>query len=220
MTEPMQKVPQLETLYHQFLETENAAEFVRAISCRYTFPTLIRLAQAGRYTARRAAVMAISYLGDYRHNAVLGMALHDVDRGVRLLADNGIRDLWCRDGNQLQQQELRQLMRLNTAGLYEECMPQASEFVKDAPWYAEGWNQRAIALFAQKSFELSASDCHQALEINPYHFGAAVGMAHCYLEMDDPFTALECFRRALKLNPDLSEVRVQVDYLQRTLEGK
>ncbi len=220
MSQSTQKPPYLETLYHQFLETEHAADFVRKISGSYTLATLVRLAQAGRYTTRRAAVMAISYLGDYRQNAVLGMALLDKDRGVRLLADNGIRDLWCRDGNQFQQQELKQLIRLNTAGLYEECLPLADQFVKDAPWFAEGWNQRAIAQFAQKNFEQSASDCHLALEINPYHFAAAVGMAHCYLELDDPFTALECFRRALKLNPDLAEVRVQVDYLQRTLEGK
>jgi hypothetical protein len=45
-------------------------------------------------------------------------------------------------------------------------------------------------------------------------------MGHCYLEMDDPFAALECFRRAVKLNPDLEDVRAQIDYLQRTLEGK
>jgi tetratricopeptide (TPR) repeat protein len=45
-------------------------------------------------------------------------------------------------------------------------------------------------------------------------------MAHSYLEMEDPFAALECFRRALALNPDLEEVRVQISYLERTLEGK
>jgi hypothetical protein len=32
--------------------------------------------------------------------------------------------------------------------------------------------------------------------------------------------ALENFRRALRLHPDLEDVRLQIDYLQRTLEGK
>ncbi|MFO0882955.1 MAG: hypothetical protein U0894_02000 [Pirellulales bacterium] len=76
------KTPYLETLYHQFFETEHAAEFVRKISGSYTLATLVRLAQAD-VAPRGAAVMAISYLGDYRQNAVLGMALLDKDRGVR-----------------------------------------------------------------------------------------------------------------------------------------
>ena len=45
-------------------------------------------------------------------------------------------------------------------------------------------------------------------------------MAHCYLELGDGFAALECFRRALKLNPDMEGVRAQVQYLERSLEEK
>ena len=85
--------------------------------------------------------------------------------------------------------------------------------------YRWAWNQRAIAYFHLRRCDESANDCHQTLELNPYHFGAADGMAHCYLEMNDAFAALECFRRALRLNPDMEGVRVQVEYLQRSLEG-
>ena len=42
--------------------------------------------------------MALGFVGDFSQNAALGRALHDRDRGVRLLADNGIRQLWRRDG--------------------------------------------------------------------------------------------------------------------------
>ena len=59
-------------------------------------------------------------------------------------------------------------------------------------------------------------DCHQALEINPYHFTAAAGMGQCYLLQDNPVAALEAFRRALRLNPGLEEVRTQVVRLQRS----
>jgi hypothetical protein len=31
---------------------------------------------------------------------------------------------------------------------------------------------------------------------------------------------LECFRKALKLNPDMEEIRSQADQLERMLEGK
>jgi tetratricopeptide (TPR) repeat protein len=182
--------------------------------------TLQRLSERGAPVLRRAAILAIGFLGDFTHNGILGRALHDNDRAVRLLADNSIRQLWQRDGNIRQQQQLRLAVRLNHSQQHGEALLVASTLIAEAPWFAEAWNQRAIAHFAAKRFEDSANDCHQTLELNPYHFGAAVGMAHCYLEMEDPFAALECFRRSVKLNPDLEDVRVQIDYLERSLEGR
>ncbi len=61
-------------------------------------------------------------------------------------------------------------------------------------------------------------DCRMALELNPYHFAAAAGMGQAYLEMRDPVAALDAFRRALKLNPDLQAVRMQVARLERLIE--
>lgn len=213
------RLPSLEFQYLRFLDCEDSAAFIRSISQRYTLPTLERLAEMGRTNTRRGAILALSFLGDYRQNAVLGRALHDNDRGVRMLADNGIRELWRRDGNMVQRRALANIVRLNTGERWTDVVRLTTRLIDDAPWFAEIWNQRAIALFSLRNFEASANDCHQTLELNPYQFPAAVGMGHCYLEMEDGLAALECFRRALKLNPDLEEVRAQVDYLQRSLES-
>jgi tetratricopeptide (TPR) repeat protein len=210
----------LERLYHRYLETENTAAFVSGVSQRYLLSTLARLAAGGSRVQRRAAIMAVGFLGDFSHNAVLGDALRDDDRGVRLLADSGIRRLWRRDGNVRQQQMLARLCRYNQNGQFDEVLCDAVDLIDEAPHFAEAWNQRAVAQFALKHFEDAANDCHQALELNAYHFGAAVGMAHCYLQLDEPFAALENFRRALSLNPDLEDIRGHVDLLERTLEGK
>ena len=67
--------------------------------------------------------------------------------------------------------------------------------------------------------EASIRDCRQSLEINPYHFPAATGMGKCYLQLGDRVAALEAFRRALRLNPGLEDVRAHVVYLQRALKG-
>ena len=45
-------------------------------------------------------------------------------------------------------------------------------------------------------------------------------MGRCYLKLDDRISALECFRRALRLNPNLEQIRAQVVYLQKTLKDK
>jgi tetratricopeptide (TPR) repeat protein len=150
----------------------------------------------------------------------LGKALHDDDRGVRILAENGIRELWGRAGTDTQRQQLSTIVRLNASQQYEQAIERANELIEQSPCFAEAWNQRAIGYYQLGQYDRSASDCHQALEINPYHFGAAVGMAHCYLELHDAFAALEGFRRAIKLNPSMEDVRAQVEYLERQLEGK
>jgi tetratricopeptide (TPR) repeat protein len=136
------------------------------------------------------------------------------------LADSGIRQLWRRDGNARQRAELARICRLNNNEQYREAIREAGALIDDAPQFAEIWNQRAIGYFAQQKFEDAANDCHQTLELNPYHFGAAVGMAHCYLHLDEPIAALENFHRALRLNPDLEDVKAQIEMIQRALEGR
>ncbi len=214
------RLPLLDRHYHQYLEDEDSAAFIHAVAQRYTVCTLERLGLFGQRITRRAAILALGYIGQYESNAVLGKALHDDDRGVRILAENGIRELWCRSGTESQRQTLSIIVRLNASQQCEQAIQIASDLIVQAPWFAEVHNQRAIGYYQLGQYEESASDCHQALEINPYHFGAAVGMAHCYLELNDAFTALECFRRAVKLNPSMDDVRAQVDYLERQLEGK
>src|SRR5687767_13976495 len=75
--------PLIDRLYHQYLEDEDTAAFVYDVSRRYEVSTLERLAIGGQRVTRRAAVLAIGYLGQYDANATLGRALHDDDRGVR-----------------------------------------------------------------------------------------------------------------------------------------
>jgi tetratricopeptide (TPR) repeat protein len=210
--------PLLDRFYLHYLDNEDSAAFITATSRHYTLATLERLALQGQRLTRRGAVLAVGFLGDYASNGVLGRALHDSDRVVRVLAENGIFELWCRDGSEAQRREVRIILRLNNAYQFEEARDRADRLLEQAPAFAEIWNQRAISYFRQGHYEEAASDCRQAMELNPYHFGAAVGIAHCYLETGEGFAALKWFRRALDLNPNLDAVRGQIEFLQRALE--
>lgn len=220
MSSPKSHRPILTRLYRKYLSEEDTAAFIKAVSSRYTIATLERLACHGGRTTRRASVLALGFLAGYESNATMGKALRDSDRGVRIIAENAIVELWLRAGSETQRQRLAGLARLNVSGQFERAVDVATELIDEASWIAEAWNQRAIAYFHLDQFDDSANDCLQTLELNPYHFAAAVGMAHCYLELEDAVSALDCFRRALRINPDLEGVRAQVAYLQRTLEGK
>lgn len=210
--------PLLDRLYLRYLDDENAAGFIAAVSARYSIPTLERLAGRGQFLARRGAVLALSYVGGVSSSPVLAQALHDSDRVVRILAESGLCDLWGRDGSESQQQLLRLVARLNDAYQFEEAFVRASQLIDEAPQFAEAWNQRAIACYRLGRYDEAADDCQQTLELNPFHFAAALGMAHCYLDLGDGMAALECFRRAYQLNPNLDAIQGQIEYLEQALE--
>jgi len=214
------QLPVLALLYRQYLDRQDSATFISRLSQTYTQGTLERLAQHVLAEIRRAAVLALGFVGDYEANHVMGLALVDKDRTVRTLAENGIRHVWTRAGNQRQRQLLGIVIRLNTAQQFEEAVRRAGELIGVAPWFAEAWNQRAVGRYALGRFAESIRDCHQTLEINPYHFAAASGMGHAYLELGNHVSALESFRRALRLNPGLEGVRAQVERISRIIEGK
>lgn len=218
MSDLPSRSPLLHRLYGEFLRSENSASFIQAVATHYTTAALVRLATAPDRVTRRAAVLALGLTADYTANDALGRALADEDRAVRMLAENGLRAVWRRQGNMVQRRSLEQIIRLNRAEQYEEAVAQAGALLRRAPWIAEAWSQRAAAYFHQGRYCAALSDCRQTLELNPYHFGAVLCMAHCHLHQEEPLASLTCFERALQINPNLEGVRVQVQYLQRALD--
>jgi tetratricopeptide (TPR) repeat protein len=215
--QPRKRLTKLDTYYQRYLRNERSADFITNVWREYSIATLERLALAGRRVSRRAAALALGFLGDYDSSPVLVQALRDRDRAVRLLAEHGLRQLWFRAGNADQYQILLRLVRLNDNGQYQEAVDLASLLIDESPLLAEGWNQRAIGWFGLDDFEESAADCRQVLELNPHHFNSAMGLGHCYLQLDQPALALDAFRLALQLNPSLECVRSQIRQLERAV---
>lgn len=218
MSSKSPRCPLLLVFYEQYLDHQDSANFIRLVSESYACGTLERLTRSPVREIRRGAVLALGFLGDYESNHPLGRAMLDDDRTVRTLAEDAIRKVWMRMGTAEEQQAIAMIERLNLAQQYPEAIVRSSALIEEAPWFAEAWNQRAVAEFNLGQFAESIRDGHQALEINPYHFPAATSMGHAYLELDNPVSALECFRRALRLNPDLEGVRSKVVQLTRQVE--
>lgn len=214
------RIPLLCSLYRRYLDDQDSGGFARAVARRYTQGTLERLSQSSTVEIRRASVLALGFLGDYNANPTVGRSLSDTDRTVRILAENGIRNVWNRAGTDVQRRQLAFIIRLVTAQQYHEAVSRATELIDQAGWFAEAWNQRAVAFFRIKRYAESIRDAHQALELNPYHYDAAMTMGQAYLELENPVSALECFRRAVRLNPNLEGARVQIQRLSRAIEGR
>ncbi len=212
------RYPLLELYYQQYLTDENSADFIRSVSLNYTLGTLTRLATYGGRLSRRAGILAIGFLGDFGVNEVMGRGLIDDDRAVRMLADHGIRQIWTRQGTTAQQQLVQQLYRLNSQSLLDEVVETATILVHENPKLGEAWHQRAIAYCAEGDFEAAIEDCKETLNCNRFHFPAAMGLAHCCLQLGEVYGALDGFRLALKINPDLEGVRNHIMQLEQTLD--
>jgi tetratricopeptide (TPR) repeat protein len=89
-----------------------------------------------------------------------------------------------------------------------------------APDFAEGWNTRATAHFQAEHYGLAMRDLSRALELEPRHFGAMIGLATILREVGREEEALEVLRRVHELNPHRPNVNEGIEQLSAALEGE
>lgn len=220
MSHTLNRPPLISRFYHRFLDSGIAADFVRSVSGTYTLPTLHRLVNNGERMARRGAVLAVTLIGRSESISHVGRALRDPDRAVRLIAEDGIQDMWSRVGSFQQSQRLQMVMRLNAAGRLDAAVELVDEILEEHSEFGEAWFQRAEALLADGQFFEAIADCHRVLECEAYHFPAALTMSQCYLEMGDLPMAIDGLQRTLRIHPHLEFARAQVQRLERQMRER
>ena len=136
-----------------------------------------------------------------------------------MLADHGIRQLWQRQGSEAEQSVMRRVYRLADQSMMDDVIDETTLLLRANPELSEAWNQRAIAYCAEGDFEAAIIDCREALHCNRFHFPAAIGLAHCCLQLDEASGALAGFRLALNINPELDGVRRKISKLERMPES-
>ncbi|MBX9681944.1 MAG: tetratricopeptide repeat protein [Gemmataceae bacterium] len=195
--------------------------FVRAVEARYNQASLEKLLHSSHAEARQAAVIALGRTATISVNRLLARALHDADSLVRELAVEALWSLWFQADAPEHNAELRRLSVLERE-TGEDPLPGLCELAKQAPRFAEVYNQRAIVHFRRGDYSRSATDCDRTLRLNPVHFGAASGMGQCCMKLRRYRAALRSFRRACRINPNLQGVREAIESLEKMLgeEGK
>jgi tetratricopeptide (TPR) repeat protein len=88
------------------------------------------------------------------------------------------------------------------------------------PDYVEGWNRRATLRFAEKDFGGALADIREVLAREPRHFGALSGLGVIMQELGEDKLALEAFRRALAVNPNLQKIPDFAKTLSEKVEGR
>ncbi len=203
---------------------EGLKQYKKMVLARYTEGTLQRLLDSAHTLTRRAAVVALGLVGTIRSNQVVAGMLYDEDGKVRQFAADALWLLWFRADKPENNRELQRLMRLaiDDQGDPDKALAGLNALIKKTPRFAEAYNQRAILYYRAEQYDKAIADCEVVLKLNPYHFGAASGLARSYLELKKPRAALKAYRAALRINPGMGEVAQAIRFLENVLgeEGK
>ena len=217
MNQKAARYPSLLRAYQTYLTDADSAQFVIAIARQYSLETLSRLVEATQPLVRRAAVLAIGMLSDICSIEILGVLLSDRDRRVRLVADDAIKSLWDRAAEPRARLLLEKLLTQIEGNRMEEAIATADDFVEHYPRLPEGYCRRALVHFNLGNISDAIDDCRKCIQLSPFSYMAYVGLGQCFLEQDEPHQALEAFRQALTIYPDLDTVRTHVKRLERML---
>lgn len=204
--------------YQRYLHDSETARFIQSVASRYSVATLQRVLEEGDTPRRRAAALALGFIGDMSCTGSLGPLLCDRDRKVRVVADDSLQSIWARDGSPEQRHMLDRIMRFNECGEHEQAVKLATDLVDSNNQFAEAYHQRSLALFHTDAVAESIEDCRRVLQLNRYHYAAMIGLGHCHLELGDLLESLHWFRSALDICPDLEPVRMQVRRLEIAIQ--
>jgi tetratricopeptide (TPR) repeat protein len=156
---------------------------------------------------RRRGARGLAIVGRMEDAPKLIAALRDADERVRAVAELALWAVWSRSGDA----RVDDLFSKGVAEIGEQRFPEAiatfTRIIELKPGFAEGWNKRATAYFLAGEFRRSLMDCDEVIKRNPQHFGVLSGYGQIYLRLDQPEKALEYFRRALAVNPNLEGVQ-------------
>jgi tetratricopeptide (TPR) repeat protein len=171
-------------------------------------------------TATRAeAVVWIANRGSMADAPLLHERLRDESAFVRGFAEQGLWLLWTRSGDAGIDALMAKATEEMQAGRYGEAITLLNDIVEKKPDFAEGWNRRATVHYLAGDMRKSIADCDEVLKRNPGHFGALSGLGQIYLQLQDDARALEWFRRALEVNPNMVGVEMNVRMLEERLRS-
>jgi tetratricopeptide (TPR) repeat protein len=214
------RLPELKPGDDEELWAAGVQEAMRAFRAdvreRYTEGTLARLLNSTDARTRRAAVLALGLIGTAEVAAAVAAVLRDEDPLVQRFASDALWELWFRGGTAEQNRLLERAARGRDQSRAREDL---DSLIRQAPNFAEAYNQRAIWFFKRGDFARAVDDCEATLRLNPYHFGAAAGLGQCYLKLGKPRAALRAFRTAIEINPGLDHLRDTIRSLEEALNS-
>ena len=103
---------------------------------------------------------------------------------------------------------------------FKKAAAHFSRLIAFRPDFAEGWNARATAHFADKNLGRALADLYEALRLEPRHFGALIGIALIMESLDRKDDAYAAFKAAQDLHPNVDGAKAGLERLRESVEGE
>jgi tetratricopeptide (TPR) repeat protein len=113
----------------------------------------------------------------------------------------------------------RQGEQFMAEGENEKALENFSALVVIEPDFAEGWNKRATVHYVLGNFDASVADIKRTLALEERHFGALSGLGLIYDTLGQKEAALQAFRAALDIHPNMQSIRRRAEELVEETEG-
>jgi tetratricopeptide (TPR) repeat protein len=170
--------------------------------------------------ARMAAIARLAEVGRMGDVDRLLAHLTDTDAQVRALAAAATWQIWSRSGDPAIDKLFAQGVEQMQSGSMTDALATFDLIVKRKPDFAEGWNKRATIYFLLGRNVESLKDCDEVFKRNPRHFGALAGAGQIHLQLGHAELALDFFRRAVAVNPNMEGPAEMIPMLEEMLRGQ
>ena len=131
-----------------------------------------------------------------------------------------IYNIWNHSGSASMDLLARRADKAMEAEDFDTALVHLNDLTRLAPDFAEGWNKRATVYFLQGDYGRSLDDIARTLRLEPRHFGALSGLGIILDRIGDSRGALEAYRRADRLHPNLPGVDEGIKKLTPEVDGQ
>jgi tetratricopeptide (TPR) repeat protein len=137
-----------------------------------------------------------------------------------LAIEGQIVAVWLESGDPKIDQQMAWAIAAMDANAWQLALNYLNSIILTKPDYAEGWNKRATLYFFTGQYDESLSDIAHTLALEPRHFGAMAGMGMIMEALGEDEKALAAYKQALAIDPQLTNIQLEVFLLEDKLKGK
>jgi len=146
--------------------------------------------------------------------------LGEADARQAARIENEITDRWAKSGSDSADLLLIRGRKALEKRDFKKAIAHFSRLIALRPDFAEGWNARATAHFADRNLGRSVADLYEVLRLEPRHFGAMIGLGLIMEGLDREAEAHAAYSAAKDIHPNVDGADDGLERLRKSVEGE
>lgn len=167
---------------------------------------------------RKVVLVCLTLTGTMDEVPAVSEQLRNDDPDVAGFAEHALWSIWFRAAGDPAETALNQAVRLLGENRLDEAQTRLVALTRQYPFFAEAYNQLAIANFLKGDYAATIDHCEKALALNEWHFGAMAGLGHSYAALGQLHQALSAYTKAMQCHPRLEGIRHTSLIIRRNLK--